>query len=170
MKNSTIPAIIRIVGVYHLMYRSIIRIIGIFVCSASIISSCTLPSVVSLPAFVTVISSAPVRLFVPAKTCIPGTLSTGSDSPVIVASFTELKPFRTSPSAGILSPGRTRTQLPGARALTSISRSVPSGATRLALVGVNFISDSIEALAPSAVRVSMSSLRSIKKATMPAVT
>ena len=38
VKNKTIPAIIKTVGVYHLTYRSIILIIGIFVCSAWIIN------------------------------------------------------------------------------------------------------------------------------------
>ncbi len=124
-EEQTIAAIIRTVGTYHVMYRSMIRMIGILVCSAWTISDWTLPSVVSLPAFVTRMSSTPVRLFVPAKTCIPGTLSTGSDSPVMVASFTELRPFSTSPSAGTLSPGRTRMQSPGRSSLTWTSRSRP---------------------------------------------
>ena len=92
VKNQTMAAIIRIVGTYQEMYRSMIRMMGIFVCSAWMIRDWTLPSVVSLPALVTRMSRTPVRLLVPAKTCMPGTLSTGSDSPVIVASFTELRP------------------------------------------------------------------------------
>ena len=59
--------------------------IGIFVCSAWRISFWTLPNVVSAPARVTSTSIAPARLFVPEKTSSPTVLSTGRDSPVMLA-------------------------------------------------------------------------------------
>jgi len=168
VKNQTMAAIIRIVGTYQRMYRSMIRMIGILVCSAWTIRDWTLPRVVSLPALVTRTSNTPVRLFVPAKTCMPGTLSTGRDSPVMVASFTELRPLATSPSAGTLSPGRTRIRSPGLSALTWTSVSRPAPSTKFALVGVSRIRASMDALAPSAVRVSTNWLRSMKNPISPA--
>ena len=65
VKNSTMPAIIRIVGAYQPTYLSISRMIGALVCSACRINFCTRPSVVSRPARVTRTSSTPVRLVVP---------------------------------------------------------------------------------------------------------
>ena len=142
--------------------------IGSLVFSAARISSRTRPSVVSVPARLTLISSTPVRFCVPAKTSSPGFLSAGSDSPVIVAWLNEPWPLRMTPSAATLSPGRMRITSPIARSLAATSSS-PCGVMRRALVGVSLMRCSIEARAPSAVRVSMISPISMKKATTPAV-
>ena len=149
------------------MYWSTIRMIGSLVFSAARMSSRTLPSVVSVPARLTFTSRTPVRLVVPAKTSSPVFLSTGSDSPVMFAWLMEPWPVRMRPSAATLSPGRMRMTSPifSSRAGTSSS---PVAVMRRALVGVSLMSDSIELRAPSAVRVSMISPRSMKNATRPA--
>ena len=43
---------------------------------------------------------------VPAETVVPTDFSTGRGSPVSIDSLTELSPSTTSPSAGILPPGK----------------------------------------------------------------
>ena len=43
---------------------------------------------------------------------VPGSLSTGADSPVIAASLTKATPSITSPSPGMTSPAATRTMSP----------------------------------------------------------
>ena len=79
----------------------------------------------------------PVAFTVPAITLSPGFLSTGRDSPVIIASFTALLPSRTTPSAGMLAPGRTRTVSPCLSSLTGTS-SIFSPVTRVAVSGTSF--------------------------------
>jgi len=64
-KKSTTPTIMRIVGVYQAAYWSMSRMMGVRVRSASRMRSLTRPSSVSAPAFVTSMSSTPVRLIVP---------------------------------------------------------------------------------------------------------
>ena len=81
----------------------------------------------------------------------------------------------TLPSAGIVSPGRTRTTSPGRSCVASTisSASVPRAleappTSRLAFVGARRISDSMLASAPAAVRFSISDETIMKKATAAA--
>ena len=150
------------------MYWSMIRMMGSLVCSAARIRSRTRPKVVSSPARVTSTSSTPVRLVVPANTSSPVALSTGSDSPVMLAWLMEPWPLRILPSAATLSPGRIRITSPTFRS-DAVTSSSPSPTIRRALVGVILTSDAMEARAPAAVRVSISSPSNMKNATMPAV-
>jgi hypothetical protein len=53
-------------------------------------------------------TTEPVRLMVAPITVSPARFATGSGSPVIMASSTEVVPSRTTPSTGTFSPGRTR--------------------------------------------------------------
>ena len=71
-------------------------------------------SVVSLLVRVVRTSRAPSLFSVPPYTLSSTLLSCGSGSPVIVASSTALRPSTTTPSKGIISPGRTRMMLPTA--------------------------------------------------------
>ena len=119
------------------MYWSMIRMMGSLVFSAARISSRTLPSVVSCPARLTRISKTPVKFCVPAKTSSPGFLSTGSDSPVMVAWLNEPWPVTITPSAATLSPGRMRMMSPTASSLAATSSS-PLAVMRRALVGRQF--------------------------------
>ncbi len=134
--------------------------------SASRIMSFTRPSVVSSPALVTSMSIEPVRLIVPPNASSPTPLSTGSDSPVMFAWLMVELPVTMRPSAGMLSPGRTRTMSPGRSSLASTSTS-PSSVTFCGGVGVMRMSASIEAFAPRAVRSSMSIEMSMMKAIAP---
>ena len=83
--KSTMAASMRMVGVYQPAYRSIRRISGIRVFSASRISDWTWPSFDSSPTLVTLMSIAPVRFVVPPNTSSELVLSTGIDSPVMLA-------------------------------------------------------------------------------------
>ena len=56
------------------------------------------------PVPVTVTRSEPEPLTVPAMTFTPSAFGTGTDSPVIIDSFTSLLPLCTMPSAGTLAP------------------------------------------------------------------
>lgn len=68
------------------------------------------------------------------KTSSPGSLATGSGSPVMVAWSTSLLPSRTRPSAPIRSPGRTRMVSPTTRsAVATLSSASPD--SRVALLG-----------------------------------
>jgi hypothetical protein len=62
-----------------------------------------------------VASGEPEPLTVPAITWSPGALCTGLDSPVSIDLLMSLDPSRTTPSAGALAPGPTRTRSPGER-------------------------------------------------------
>src|SRR5437016_5669578 len=117
------------------MYWSTIFMIGSFVFSAARINSRTRPRVVSWPARGTLISSTPVRFCVPANTSSPGFLSTGSDSPVILAWLNEPCPLMMTPSAATLSPGRMRITSPTANSFAATSSSSPRAVVRRALVG-----------------------------------
>ena len=64
------------------------------------------------PVPVTRTRSDPAPFTVPAITRSPGAFFTGRDSPVIMDSLTSLAPSSTTPSAGILAPGRTSTRSP----------------------------------------------------------
>ena len=76
-------------------------------CAASTMR--TIPATwVSSPELTTRTVMAPSQLTVPALTSSPTRLARGIGSPFIAASSTWLTPFTTTPSTGILSPGRTR--------------------------------------------------------------
>ena len=125
--------------------------------------------VVSGPTRVTSISTAPVRFCVPAKTSSPAALSRGSDSPVMLASFSVVWPATTRPSAGTVSPGRTRMRSPSDSAWAATSSSRPSLPMRRAVAGVRRMRLSIARCAPAAVRSSIARETSMKNATTPAV-
>ena len=72
-------------------------------------------------------------------TLSPVILSTGILSPVITDSSTEVLPLIITPSAGILSPGRTTTSSPTDKSSTEISTSSPSRIT-FAVFGARDIS------------------------------
>lgn len=72
-------------------------------------------------------------------TAEPSVFSTGLDSPVIIASLTELWPERTTPSAGAPAPGRSKTTSPSWRSEMSTSW-ISSPRTRYAVRGSNLAS------------------------------
>ena len=71
-------------------------------------------SAVSRPTRSARITNPPEPLTVPPITFAPAAFGTGIDSPVISDSSTALAPSITSPSTGIFSPGRTRSESPAA--------------------------------------------------------
>ena len=74
---------------------------------------CTIwASMVSLPTRSARMTKLPDWLTVPPMTGSPGSFSTGMGSPVSIDSSTVLRPSSTTPSTGILSPGRTRSRSP----------------------------------------------------------
>ena len=81
--------------------------IGAFVAAASLTIRMIFESVVSSPTRVASQRRKPLTLTVAALTLSPGSLSTGMLSPVRAASFTALPPEITTPSTGMLPPGRT---------------------------------------------------------------
>ena len=83
-------------------------------------------STVSPPTRSTRTRSAPFRLSVAPMTVSPGRLVIGVGSPVSIDSSTLLAPSTTTPSAGIVSPGRTRTSSPGRSAVSGMSSSCPA--------------------------------------------
>ena len=70
-------------------------------------------SCVSLPAGSARTTSRPVSATVPPVTLSPTAASAGTDSPVIMLRSTALWPNSTSPSAAMVSPGRTTSMSPG---------------------------------------------------------
>ncbi len=60
-------------------------------------------------------------------TLAPFALATGADSPVSIASSTDVSPSITSPSAGTFSPGLTRTRSPALSSARGTSVADPSG-------------------------------------------
>jgi hypothetical protein len=96
-------------------------------------------SAVFSPVPVTSTRSDPVPFAVPAITFSPAALRTGRDSPVIIASLTSLEPSRTTPSAGIPAPGRTRRTSPS-RSSDTGTVSVLSPTMRSAVSGSSFAS------------------------------
>ena len=69
-------------------------------------------STVSPPTRVARMRMAPARLSVAPTTGLPARLATGVGSPVSIASSTEVVPSSTTPSTGIVSPGRTSNSSP----------------------------------------------------------
>jgi hypothetical protein len=91
-------------------------------------------SAVRSPVPVTSTRTDPDKFTVPAMTLSPSRFSTGCDSPVIIDSFTELVPWRTTPSAAMPAPGRARMMSPSRSSLTGTS-SVRSPTMRTAVSG-----------------------------------
>ena len=71
----------------------------------------------------------------PPMTRAPGATGRGMRSPVSSDSSTALSPSSTTPSAGTVSPGRTRTRSPGASSATATVSSAPPGPRRVAVAG-----------------------------------
>ncbi len=90
----------------------------------------------SPPVLVTRKVRDPSPFTAPPMTSSPGLFLTGLDSPVSRASFTEESPSVTSPSAGIFSPGRTRTLSPFASSLTETSETSPRSSSLCACPGI----------------------------------
>ena len=99
--------------------------------------------VVSSGRFSTRIRGAPRWFTVPAKTFEPGSFSTGSDSPVKVASSAEEEPSTITPSTAKRSPGNARTSSPTAIASIGTRLSTPARTT-VAVSGRSWIRDSID--------------------------
>ena len=92
-------------------------------------------SIVSAPTFSARMTSVPLRLSVPPVSVSPSAFSTGSGSPVIMDSSTAERPSTTTPSTGMLSPGRTRSRSPVFTASSGTSVSCPSAPMRRAVFG-----------------------------------
>ena len=103
----------------------------------------------------------------PAKTSLPSTLATGTDSPVKWLLSISAWPFTSTPSAGMRSPGRTST-------MSSIDNCdgctfrLPSAATRRAFSGDSFNSDFTPLRACPAATPSRLSPMANSNTTMPA--
>ena len=100
--------------------------------SATIWTICA--SMVSLPTRSARMTKLPDWLRVAPVTLSSGPFSTGIGSPVSIDSSTVLRPSSTSPSTGILSPGRTRRRSPTCTCSSGTSSS-PSSRTRRAVFG-----------------------------------
>ena len=103
---------------------------GALVPAASRTSRMTWDRVVSCPTRVARQVSAPFWLMVAALTGLPGCLSTGMLSPVRAASLTLETPSSTTPSTGMLSPGRTRNTSPVRTSATGTVTSCPPRTTQ----------------------------------------
>ena len=125
-------------------------------------------SVVSWAGRVVSTSTAPSWLIVPAKTSLPGDLSTGADSPVMGAWLTLVSPFVILPSSGNLSPGRATIVLPTGTSRTSTTSSLPSGRTIRAVCGLSDISVAIARRARPTLHDSNDSESANRKATVAA--
>ncbi len=130
-------------------------------CWASSTSRMIPARVVSSPVPVTSTRSDPDWFTVPPMTSSPSSFWTGRDSPVIMASFTELSPFTTVPSAGTLSPGRTRTTSPSLSASNATSSVSSPSVTRSAVDGISFASSFSAPLAWEMDRISIQWPRSM---------
>ena len=112
---------------------STVRWVGDFCTWASSTIFITRARVESLARRVTLTSSAPSPLTVPAKTLSPGALSMGMDSPVTGAWSTPEFPLKMTPSIGMRTPGRTMTRSSSWSDSTGSSCSFPSRRTRAVL-------------------------------------
>ena len=121
----------------------------------------------SSPTLVAFISKVPNWFTVPEETSSPTVLSTGRDSPVITAWFTDVFPERITPSTGMVSPGRTRRISSTATSVAATMVSVPS-LTSLAVCGVRRTSFSIPARAFATVSSSNKAPNCMINATSPA--
>ena len=116
---------------------SAIFAMGAFVAAESSTSLIICASAVSLPTLVARHLRKPDVLIVAALTLSPSALSTGTLSPVSADSFTAENPSSTTPSTGILSPGRTTKTSPGTTSAAGTLTSLPS-LTIVAVLGVSF--------------------------------
>ena len=116
--------------------RSVRRWIGARLrCACATI--CTIcASMVSAPILSARMMSAPLPLMAPPINLSPVSLVTGMLSPVTKDSSTALRPDSTTPSTGILSPGRTRNSSPTCTRSRPMTSSPPSACSRRAVVGV----------------------------------
>ncbi len=96
-------------------------------CSTSLIRWA---SWVSAPTLTARTTRRPVSTIVPPVTLSPSAASAGTDSPVIMLRSTAVCPNSTSPSAAMVSPGRTTNMSPGRSRAAGIWRSVPSVSSR----------------------------------------
>ena len=117
---------------------SAIFAIGAFVAAASETIWMICESVVSSPTRVARQRRKPDWLTVAAETASPGVLSAGTLSPVSADSLTALVPSSTTPSTGILSPGRTTKTSSFATCSTGTATSCPSRTT-VAVFDASFI-------------------------------
>ena len=90
-----------------------------------------------VPASSTRIVTGAATLSVPACTMSPAVAATGRDSPVSSAALTLVLPSMTVPSAGKLSPARTRNSMPGSSAEAGSIRSSPLGSSTRAESGAS---------------------------------
>ncbi len=93
---------------------------------ASSTSSMIFPKVVSSPTLSATIRSVPFSKIVPAYTFEPGTFSTGTASPVMLASFAWPSPAWTTPSTGTFAPVFTSNTSPTSTSSTSTSSNAPA--------------------------------------------
>ncbi len=91
---------------------------------------------------------------VAAETASPTVFSTGMDSPVRALSSMDDDPSTTTPSTATSSPGRTRTTWPTWMEPASTTRSEPSSATMVAVLGARSIRRSIAPPVLALLRVS----------------
>ena len=105
---------------------SAILAMGALVAEASLTSLIIFEKVVSSPTLEALQRRKPDMLTVAAETSEPADLSTGRLSPVRADSFTAPFPSSTTPSTGMLSPGRTTKTSPFFTCPTGTSVSTPS--------------------------------------------
>ena len=117
---------------------SAIFAIGALVAAASETIWMICESVVSCPTRVARQVKKPDWLTVAAETVSPGALSAGMLSPVSAASLTALVPLSTTPSTGMLSPGRTTKVSPDCTCSMGTVSSLPFRTT-VAVLGASFI-------------------------------
>lgn len=115
----------------------------------------------------------PVPFTVPANTSSPGFLSTGRDSPVMVAWSTSLAPWTTTPSPPMRSPGRTTSTSPTSSTAVATDSSAPWSVIRVAVSGARSSSPRTEssvrlvATASSAPEVAKMTMSSAPSNTCP---
>ena len=139
--------------------RSARRWIGGLDACASRTNRTICASAVSSPTLVARTLSAPSPLIVPPITWLPARLETGIDSPVTMASLSELSPSITSPSTGTCSPGRTRRRSPVDSILVETS-STSSSFSRWAVLGMSLRSSRRAPVVPRIARISSQCPRS----------
>ncbi len=110
--------------------RSASRWMAAFCAWASSTSLISCDSWVSAPTLTARTISRPVSTTVPPVTVSPSAASPGTDSPVIMLRSMAVRPNSTSPSAAMVSPGRTTNLSPGRSWLAGIWRWLPSGSSR----------------------------------------
>ena len=124
--------------------------------------------VLSPTVLVTDTSSTPSRLTVASNTCSPGSLETGMDSPVMLASSIPPRPLMITPSVGTRAPGRSTTTSPTASSDAGTSSTLPSVPLSSAVSGRSAISASIARRArPSARCSSVVEMLNSVKSTAP---